>query len=101
MKKTLSLILVLVLCQGLFVGCGGDGKEETVGGNDAGKVEHDGNFDALFDPADNVTINLYMSNNNDLEVENSYANRAIERVIGANVKVTEYDAQDQYDTMIA
>lgn len=101
MKKTLSLILVLVLCLGLFVGCGGDGKEETVGGNDAGKVEHDGTFDALFDPADNVTINLYMSNNNDLEVENSYANRAIERVIGANVKVTEYDAQDQYDTMIA
>ena len=99
MKKLLALLLALVLCLGVLAGCGGDGSDETVGGGNVNVNTN--NDDPLFDAADNVSIEIWMPNNADLEWENNYLNQAINKFNNMTLTLKEFDEKSQYDTTMA
>lgn len=70
MKKIIALILALVLCAGLLVGCGGTGGG---GGSQGGQINTgDG---PLFSAP--TTINLYTGANETYDIENNYIDRLL------------------------
>ncbi len=84
--------MALVLCLGVLAGCGGDGSDETVGGNVNVNTNNDG---PLFDAANNVSIEIWMPNNADLEWENNYLNQAINKY--NNMTLTQ---EEFYNTLV-
>lgn len=99
MKKLLALLLALVLCMGILAGCGpAGGGDETVGGNVNVNTNNDG---PLFDAADNVSIEIWLPNNADLEWEGNYLNQAINKFNNMTLTLKEFDERSQYDTTMA
>lgn len=100
MKKFLALVLALVMCLGLgslLAGCEGGGKTIDKG-NILGGATIDGTnlrYEEKF------TIDYWLPDNTDLDIEGCYADKLIEATINCDLKVTEYEARDQYETLVA
>ena len=101
MKKIIALVLAVVLCLrlvGLLAGCGG---KKTLGGNKgnvtSGEVIDGTNlkYDETFE------INFWMPDNTDLEMEGCYMDTLIEETVNVKLNITEYEARDQYETLVA
>lgn len=97
-KKALALILALACCFALLAGCGGNGEDET---KDAGKKNPAlENYEAP--DLGGVTINMYMTQNNDYDPKGSYTHGIVEDALNFSYNITELDSfANQYLTMLA
>ncbi len=101
MKKIIALVLAVVLCLSLvslLAGCGG---KKTLGGNKgnvlSGEVIDGTNlkYDETFE------LNYWLPDNTDIEMEGAYMDTLIEETLNMKLNITEYEARDQYETLVA
>ena len=101
MKRTIALVLTVVLCLslvGLMAGCKSGkklNKADKVLGDDVVIDGTDLKFDSTY------TIDMWLPDNTDIEMEGCYVDQLLEKTLNINLKVTEYESRDQYETLIA
>lgn len=100
MKKIIALVLAVVLCLslvGILSGCGG---KKTLGGG-GGAVSGDviDGTNLHFD--ETIELNMWLPDNTDLEMEGCYMDTLIEETLNIKFNITEYEARDQYETLVA
>lgn len=99
LKKTLALLLVLVMATGMLAGCGGN----SLGSIDLKTPIVYPSIDNYETPNFNgETLELYMPVNNDFDAEGCYADEAISKTVNLNLVFKELDSFDsQYNPMLA
>ena len=92
LKKTLALLLVLVMTVGVLAGCNETKDPNTDNpSNENGELNFNGE-----------TLDVYLAANNDLDVEGSYADQIISKAVNLNLVFHELDNFDaQYNPMLA
>ena len=99
LKKSLALVLALVLASSVLAGCGG----VSLGGVDLKTPIVYPSIEDYETPNFNgETLELYMPANNDFEAEGCYADEAISKTLNLNLVFKELDSFDsQYNPMLA
>ena len=101
MKRMIALVLAVVLCLTLTSLLAGCGSKKTLGGNKgnitSGEVIDGTNlrYDETFE------LSYWLPDNTDLEMEGSYLDTLIEDTLNMKLNITEYEARDQYETLVA
>lgn len=98
MKKTLALLLIVVMALSVFAGCGGGNQLNVDNGGVVAGDPIDGT-DLKYD--ETFTIDYWVPDNTDLEMEGNYVDLTVEKTINAKINITEYESRDQYETLIA
>ena len=101
MKRTIALVLAVILCLslvGMMAGCKSGkklNKAQKVLGDDVVIDGTDLKYDSTY------TIDMWLPDNTDIEMEGCYVDKLLEKTLNMNLKITEYESRDQYETLIA
>ena len=98
LKKSLALLLVLVMAAGVLAGCGG----VSLGGNLKTEVVIPDIENYETPNLNGETLELYMPANNDFVAEGCYVDQAISKTLNLNLVFKELDSfASQYNPMLA
>ncbi len=96
-KRLIAVLLALMCCVTLMAGCGGNGDEQSGGKQNNPALD---NYEAP--DLTGVTINLFTTNNADMDYEGCWVDGQIEKKLGVSVNFNELDSwNEQYLTMMS